>query len=142
MICTTAPAAYPRVCIRSEIVGQFELLLSPSALREENFLIRDTISQKFKLTHSPLRKEFAEANSTSRAGSPLLFGLAPRGVFRASFVAKRAVGSYPTFSPLPANQRFEGVLQVSLRDATVLEFTGGLILCGTFREPQLSPRLP
>jgi len=41
------------------------------------------------------------ANSTSRAGSPLLFGLAPRGVFRASGVATRAVGSYPTFSPLP-----------------------------------------
>ena len=66
------------------------------------------------------------SHSVSRAGSPLLFGLAPRGVFRASFVAKRAVGSYPTFSPLPANQHFEGVLQVSLRNATVLDFTGGL----------------
>ena len=39
--------------------------------------------------------------SMSRAGSPLLFGLAPRGVFRASDVAIGAVGSYPTFSPLP-----------------------------------------
>ena len=39
--------------------------------------------------------------SASRAGSPLLFGLAPRGVFRASDVATGAVGSYPTFSPLP-----------------------------------------
>src|SRR5579864_4618669 len=38
-----------------------------------------------------------------RAGAspPLLFGLAPRGVFRAPSVATRAVGSYPTFSPLP-----------------------------------------
>ena len=44
---------------------------------------------------------FVNANSTSRASSPLLFGLAPRGVFRASCVATRAVGSYPTFSPLP-----------------------------------------
>src|SRR5262252_2470558 len=70
--------------------------------------------------------ENRNANSASRAGSPLLFGLAPRGVFRASLVAKRAVGSYPTFSPLPANQHFEGVLQVSLRNATVLEFTGGI----------------
>jgi len=42
-----------------------------------------------------------ELRSASRAGSPLLFGLAPRGVFRASDVATRAVGSYPTFSPLP-----------------------------------------
>jgi len=42
-----------------------------------------------------------ESRSASRAGSPLLFGLAPRGVFRASDVAIGAVGSYPTFSPLP-----------------------------------------
>ena len=45
-----------------------------------------------------LRKKM---RSTSRAGSPLLFGLAPRGVFRASGVTTEAVGSYPTFSPLP-----------------------------------------
>src|SRR5579862_2208150 len=42
-------------------------------------------------------------NSVSRASSPLLFGLAPRGVCRAPNVAIRAVGSYPTFSPLPIN---------------------------------------
>lgn len=41
------------------------------------------------------------ACSVSRAGSPLLFGLAPRGVFRAPGVTTGAVGSYPTFSPLP-----------------------------------------
>jgi len=40
--------------------------------------------------------------STSRASSPLLFGLAPRGVCRASAITGGAVGSYPTFSPLPA----------------------------------------
>src|SRR6266403_2123694 len=39
--------------------------------------------------------------STSRAGSPLLFGLAPRGVFQAPDIATGTVGSYPTFSPLP-----------------------------------------
>jgi len=44
---------------------------------------------------------FMNANSVSRAGSALLFGLAPRGVFRAPDVAIGAVGSYPTFSPLP-----------------------------------------
>jgi hypothetical protein len=44
---------------------------------------------------------FMNAASSSRAGSPLLFGLAPRGVFRAPGVTTGAVGSYPTFSPLP-----------------------------------------
>lgn len=39
---------------------------------------------------------------TRRAASnPLLFGLAPDGVFPATFVAESAVGSYPAFSPLP-----------------------------------------
>src|SRR5258708_6002364 len=39
-----------------------------------------------------------------RRGGPRggrLFGLAPDGVFRASALALGAVGSYPTFSPLP-----------------------------------------
>jgi hypothetical protein len=37
-----------------------------------------------------------------RAGDPAsLFGLAPHGVYRAPPVARRAVGSYPAFSPLP-----------------------------------------
>jgi len=34
-------------------------------------------------------------------GVPPLFGLAPGGVCRAACVAARAVGSYPTVSPLP-----------------------------------------
>src|ERR1700735_2550083 len=38
---------------------------------------------------------------TGRAGPPLLFGLAPRGACRAADIAACAVGSYPTFSPLP-----------------------------------------
>src|SRR5690606_22805729 len=33
--------------------------------------------------------------------APSLFGLAPGGVYRAASVAGRAVGSYPTLSPLP-----------------------------------------
>src|SRR6516164_2743148 len=44
----------------------------------------------------------SRADSVSRASSPLLFGLAPRGVCLASNIAAEAVGSYPTFSPLPA----------------------------------------
>ncbi len=37
--------------------------------------------------------------------APSLFGLAPGGVYRAAPVASRAVGSYPTLSPLPRIQR-------------------------------------
>ena len=44
------------------------------------------------------------ANSTGRASPPLLFGLAPRGVCHASAITDAAVGSYPTFSPLPARE--------------------------------------
>jgi hypothetical protein len=47
------------------------------------------------------RARLHERRSMSRASSPLLFGLAPRGVFRAFAIAGEAVGSYPTFSPLP-----------------------------------------
>lgn len=43
----------------------------------------------------------------SRSGPLLgsLFGLAPDGVFRAASLALGAVGSYPTFSPLPRQWR-------------------------------------
>lgn len=53
----------------------------------------------FTASHGTLR---SRARSKSRASSPLLFGLAPRGVCLAPDVATGAVGSYPTFSPLPA----------------------------------------
>ena len=71
----------------------------------------------------------------SRVSSPLLFGLAPRGVFRASCVTTQAVGSYPTFSPLP-NDASESKTsrRFFLRDATVL-LRRRYILCGTIREP-------
>ena len=64
--------------------------------------------------------------SASRAGSPLLFGLAPRGVFRASPVARRAVGSYSTFSPLPAKALLKDDKQVSLPPVREAHFRGGL----------------
>src|SRR6202047_2271056 len=57
----------------------------------------------------------SQMHSASRASSPLLFGLAPRGVCRAPDVATGAVGSYPTFSPLPATEPFEDVPKVFLR---------------------------
>jgi len=47
-------------------------------------------------------------------GQPLqsLFGLAPRGVYRAFDVTTEAVGSYPTISPLPRSRG--GMFSVAL----------------------------
>ena len=64
------------------------------------------------LTRSPDR--FRSRDGPSQGP---LFGLAPNGVYRAASLTLGAVGSYPTFSPLP---------QASLRR---------FILCGTFRQP-------
>ena len=59
--------------------------------------------------HGALRVDLATAVARSDAIYPQLMGgppsclfyLAPEGVFRAAAVAGGAVGSYPTFSPLP-----------------------------------------
>jgi len=81
-------------------------------------------------------QQFAPSSAlhTGWASPPLLFGLAPRGVFRAPDVAIRAVGSYPTFSPLPnalrRNRQGCGFPQSCRRGDSI---TGGLIFCGTFR---------
>ena len=76
------------------------------------------------------------ARSASRASSPLLFGLAPRGVCLASAIADGAVGSYPTFSPLPSSRsirrHLEGFPPSYHRDALRRRY----FLCGTFREQQ------
>src|SRR3989454_3469174 len=58
------------------------------------------------------------AAQTTRAGSRCLLGLAPTGGCRAAPVARRAVGSYPTFSPLPFGEKgglFSVALSVALR---------------------------
>jgi len=76
----------------------------------------------------------SRTNSASRASSPLLFGLAPRGVCRAPDVATGAVGSYPTFSPLPSSRTIrrhpEGFPPGYHRDTLRRRY----ILCGTFRD--------
>jgi hypothetical protein len=72
-------------------------------------------------------------HSASRASSPLLFGLAPRGVCRAPDVATGAVGSYPTFSPLPATEPFEMSRRFSF-ELSPGTFRRRYILCGTFRD--------
>jgi len=76
----------------------------------------------------------ASRTQTGRASPPLLFDLAPRGVFRAPNVAIRAVGSYPTFSPLPnALDRRRRAKGFALGLPPRSKLTGGLIFCGTFR---------
>ena len=85
--------------------------------------------------HCGLHRNERRLRSSSRVGSPLLFGLAPRGVFRASFVAKRAVGSYPTVSPLPRNQLRRRLAGFPARCHRA-PFHRRFIFCGTFREPR------
>jgi len=53
---------------------------------------------------------------SSRAGTLLLFCLAPRGVYRASLVTLGAVSSYLTFSPLPSEDGglFSAALSIQL----------------------------
>src|SRR5262245_39053626 len=53
------------------------------------------------------------AAQTTRAGSRCLFGLAPTGGCRAVPVARPAVGSYPTVSPLPFGYK-GGLFSVAL----------------------------
>ena len=96
-------------------------------------------------TRGSQRNALSGAAYTGWASPPLLFGLAPRGVFRAPDVATRAVGSYPTFSPLP---------NALDRKRPALGFAAGLpprykhhrrfIFCGTFRSrvPAMRLRAP
>ena len=49
-----------------------------------------------------------------RAIPDSLFGLAPNGVYRAPSITLGAVGSYPTFSPLPFTEAPGGILSVAL----------------------------
>src|SRR6058998_1512649 len=63
---------------------------------------------------SPATSRGLPAAQTTRAVSRCLLGLAPTGGCRATPVARRAVGSYPTVSPLPLDK-------------------GRSVLCGPFR---------
>src|SRR5712691_4708770 len=53
---------------------------------------------------SPATSRGLPAAQATRAGSRCLLGLAPTGGYRAAPVARRAVGSYPTVSPLPLDK--------------------------------------
>jgi hypothetical protein len=76
--------------------------------RISRFTQRDDHSSRSRIapglkqpTRGSQQLALSSESHTGWASPPLLFGLAPRGVFRAPDVATRAVGSYPTFSPLP-----------------------------------------
>ena len=75
---------------------------------------------------------------TGRVSPPLLFGLAPRGVCHAIPIARDAVGSYPTFSPLPSAAILEDLPKVfspaDHRSCGHRRF----VFCGTFRSPTVT----
>ncbi len=83
-----------------------------------------------------------QTHSASWASSALLFGLAPRGVCRAGNITVTAVGSYPTFSPLPSSRSMrrhpEGFPPGYHRDTLRWRY----FLCGTIRDAALSNRIP
>jgi hypothetical protein len=64
----------------------------------------------------PTRATRLKADVSDLSPAPPLFGLAPGGVCRAAFVAKDAVRSYRTLSPLPdeAEAFAGGLLSVAL----------------------------
>ena len=71
-----------------------------------------------------------------------LFGLAPTGVYRAASVAVRAVGSYPTVSPLPvpfSRTAIGGLFSVALSVAAPSRVRRPGI---TWRSAQWSPDFP
>ena len=55
---------------------------------------------------SPTASSSLPAAQTVRAAPCRLFGLAPTGGYRAPSLARGAVGSYPTVSPLPESSAF------------------------------------
>jgi len=85
-------------------------------------------------TRGSRRLILANRARTGRAGPPLLFGLAPRGVFRAPGITAGAVGSYPTFSPLPnALDRWRRVFGFAENLPQRCKHHRRSIFCGTFR---------
>src|SRR6266516_1303666 len=66
---------------------------------------------------SPATSRGLPAAQATRAGSRCLLGLAPTGGYRATPVARRAVGSYPTVSPLPLDKK-GGLFSVALSVAS------------------------
>ena len=88
------------------------ILSAPVARRRGSFIYCD-------LTRSPDR--FRSRDGPSQGP---LFGLAPNGVYRAASLTLGAVGSYPTFSPLPRPKPWR------------------FVFCGTFRQSSSRTNCP
>ncbi len=102
-------------------------------------------------TSSSLPGAYGGAGNTpdpkSTGSTRPLFGLAPGGVCHAPYVAGRAVGSYPTFSPLPGNpsrnQRVKGefTYRMGFGETVPSPVPSGIsrryVFCGTFRIPKI-----
>ena len=104
---------------------------SVSADRRKRLSTLDGHSSRRAVTHTlqqPTRGSTSCNVLARRIISRRLFGLAPTGVYRATFVTEGAVGSYPTLSPLP-NRRC---------DPEVRRFA----FCCTVRRTKLSPHAP
>ena len=90
---------------------------------------------------APGLQQPTRGSQTSWASSPLLFGLAPRGVCRAPDVATGAVGSYPTVSPLPSASTATGAARRFSFSRPPRRIHRRFIFCGTFRSRNLRQRL-
>jgi hypothetical protein len=95
--------------------------------------MRPTRGLALRIARAVLRVRILRAASqlsgpaAGRASPTLLFGLAPRGVFRASDVATGAVGSYPTVSPLPVRRLNRPVEGFAFCRPPSAILTGGLV---------------
>jgi hypothetical protein len=82
---------------------------------------------------------------TRRAGAyrpmpvPLLFGLAPCGVYPAHAVTSAAVRSYRTFSPLPASEDAGGIFSVALAVTQVYPASPDVIRHTALRSSDFPP---
>src|SRR6202140_5318658 len=105
------PDSVQRCIAHSALQTPAIIPLGPGSHRDSS-----SLPEGFQFTRLAPRKmecvPLQERPSMSRASSPLLFGLAPRGVFRARAIASEAVGSYPTFSPLPTVRALRDVSNV------------------------------
>ena len=107
----------------------------PTQIRRRSFLwAADRSTARCGLPEGLARTPKRPARVTGRASPPLLFGLAPRGVYRAADIAARAVGSYPTVSPLPSAtiERPAGGFASS---RSSIRLHRRFIFCGTVRSP-------
>ena len=111
------------------------------------------VSVPLRATVIPLGRPLLDGSSdlpesrAERVAPPLLFGLAPRGVYPAVRIAPDAVRSYRTFSPLPPANRVGGIFSVALSVKSALSGPprplAGTPPCGdrTFL-PRFRERLP